>query len=339
MNASTMHTLNMRDDNELNFMVFGFGYFLVRILTEYEGENIASLVEQVNTIIDAINIATTSEAILDATVRKEGSLVQLLCIGPKGELQITAADQEVPKDYRRFYVNDFETNGVLLSEASGANSEVLAHIIHCLCYGRMGMPERFRTVKAIYNNNASNSIKKIETLISVWRNPNEHVSTMLPISTGDGGASVHLSLVQAAYIGPTLTDNKYFDIILRQFSEQIQQQQQQQQQVAELEESTLNKDKFAFAALVILGLAIIAAANIISWANLIKIALLSSIAAKAGIAAAGIVIGGVLLFLANRLRYKRDIFYCPCDRFCEECCARKENSQEELLVRARDIDK
>jgi hypothetical protein len=136
------------------------------------------------------------------------------------------------------------------------------------------------------------------------------------------------NLEQIAHNNPKL-ENKQYLYILNEFLPE-----EQRQQILQL---TQNKDRkaifiLAFAALVILSLAIIAAANIISWANLIKIALLNSIAAKAGIAAAGIIIGGVLLFFANRLRYTKNIFGCPCDESCRKCCARKKNSQEELPV-------
>jgi hypothetical protein len=90
-----------------------------------------------------------------------------------------------------------------------------------------------------------------------------------------------------------------------------------------------------FILVVVISFAIIAAANIISWANIIKIAL--PITAKAGIAAAGIIFGGVLLFFANMLKCKKNIFNCPCDEFCKERCARGENSAEESLANQQSI--
>jgi hypothetical protein len=316
-----MHTLAMRKGDELNFMIFGFGYFLVRLLDEKKITE-----DECNKIIDAINAASAnnSEAILDVTVRAPDSLWQRIYIGPRGQLILRGTNEAVTDDCRPFCVNNFEDNGVPLRDEN-----ILAHATQCLCYGKKSMLESLRS---LYEMNARGSDQKILDLINTWRGFVAWPTITLPLNIYSG-AIKDLNLKQFISNGPVLEDIKYL-CILNEFRLV-----EQRQQIAQLN-STKNKKAifiFAFAGLIILSLAIIAAANIISWANLIKIALLSSIAAKAGIAAAGIVIGGVLLFFANRLRYKKNIFGCPCDESCRKHCVREENSQEELLARSKGI--
>jgi hypothetical protein len=318
MNASTIHTLHARvNNNELNFMVFGFGYFLVRILSEYEYEVDDSLIKRINTIIDDINAATSSDGILAATVEKEDSLWQIIYIGPRGELQIADYADQAKADYQPFYVADFETKGVPLRSRN-----IPAHIIQYLCYGAKGVHQAFRQQ---YTLSAKDSMRSIAALINACRGGNEDETVVLPISPSAGNIGMVLSTTLAAD-NSKLSNTQYL-CILNEFLTAGRQ----------LYKKTIFI--FAFAGLVILSLAIIAAANIISWANLIKIALLSSITAKAGISAAGIVIGGILLFLANRLRYKKNIFVCPCDEFCRKHCARGEDSEGEPLILPQTVSK
>jgi hypothetical protein len=339
-------------------MIFGFGYFLVRLLDEKKiSEN------DCNTIIGNINAAGTSEAILDVTVKAPDSLWQRTYIGPEGQLQLIDIDkepQEEPKDgYQPFCVNRFEIDGVLLRDEN-----ILAHVMHCLCYGKKSMQVFFRTlyVMCIYD-----SKRKMATLATAWCYGIDYNISETPIIlpvhkaslTGPNDYATALYPKEIATRSQKLKNTKYLHILdcflelqeMAELKEWLSSQDQQEetsltlqktQQTQQRQETLTTTNKkaifiFVFAGLVILSLAIIAAANIISWANLIKIALLSSIAAKTGIAAAGIVIGGVLLFFANRLRYKKNVFVCPCDKSCRKRCARGENSQEELLVRTKDI--
>jgi hypothetical protein len=319
MNTSTIHTLVVRNDAELNFMIFAFGYFLVRLLTK-------QLIDEsdCNENIRAINAARSSKEILDATFRKENSLWQRIYIGHEGDLILLDSDDQVPKAYIQLYGNYFEDLGIQLRSYC-----ILAHIMRCLCYGSMGLPTKSRE---LYKQNAVGSNRKIAMLVNAWRNSNvnELKAVTLPIFTGLRDVATSVNLKQVALKGPQLKDedDRYLYILEQFITAEQQQRKQLYKKIIFI---------FAFAGLVILSLAIIAAANIISWANLIKIALLSSIAAKAGIAAAGIVIGGVLLFLANRLRYKKNIFGCPCDEFCRGRCVREENSEEELLAHSKGI--
>jgi hypothetical protein len=328
MSTLTVSTLTKRNDDELDFMIFGFGYFLVRILTEQGNRVDSTLIAQINTIIGNINAATSSEAILDATVRREGSLWQRIYIGPRGELQIADSADQATAGYQPFFVNNFEANGVTLRDKN-----ILAHVMHCLCYGIMSLDPKFR-FKSLYNRFARDSDQKIARLVSAWCCTNEDVvENLVTVPVSENIIDTVINLKQIVTNSPKLEGTRYLSVL----NEFITVEQRRQ-----IEQLTLSKGKktffiFAFAGLIILSLAIIAAANVISWANLIKIALLSSIAAKAGIAAVGIVIGGILLFLANMLRCRKDIFVCPCDESCRKHCVREENSQKELLAHSKGI--
>jgi hypothetical protein len=316
-NSLTYRTARLGEEktaSRMNLMLFCLGYLLIRL----RSKNIISG-DELHTAISELNGTSNAYDIL-SVLKARDSIWRQICITKDGDLVKRGnknAAQAIP-----FVPEDVDERGIQISEGQIS----FIQIMRTYCFGYYAV--NYQTWDCYNSNITSDFITKC-LLHHIFMIGNSDVvghykdlnNAEVPIYINN--MLDHINIRRYVKEEDRISKDNLYLFVLHEFLFSDLCHEQQRDYFNRII-TPLKKNKYVwfvfFLSLVIFALAIIATGSVVAWSNLIKIAILNPINVKVSITVVGVVVGAILLILANKLRCKKELFRLTCDDKFRKCC-------------------